>query len=956
MSNNWSQQPPEDRTAGNNGIARSGLLSDYRQQQPNQQVKQFSPINMPVRQVSPSNQIEPRTDGLQQRPAGGLLSRQRSGIHLASNLVSNTFDMVRRFSGKMGAVAGQQYDAPAPPLTRYHAPPPPPVGAVSDSLPKVRPWKRSFAVRMARRMRHRRERWQRGGNVWVTGSVLTVLAVFVVLFSSGTAYGYGYYQSQLPRLQNIANLHISQTTRIYDRNGKLLKELRDPNEGYRTPITFDDVPRVMVDAMISTEDKSFWENVGVDPQGLLRALSKGGSEGGGSGITQQLIKKMIFTHGENGVFDRKLPEATLAVGLTQQYPKTKILEMYFNTVPFGSENLGIEAAVNAYFGLQRRCDKNFKCTPGIKLLEYNAKGKKDPILGLARASLLAGMPQQPSVYDPTLGPENKQAALERQKLVLQQMVDNHIYLDGLQTVITPAIAKQAEELTAKMDFKPRDNNVKAPHFVDWIVGELKSVLGNGDMDKGAEILVTGGFNIYTTLDLDLQQFVERVSKHNITEPTYQYFKGVYSTLNKDLNVNDTAAVVMDAKTGEVLAMNGSIDYFKKGNDNPQVGGNVNIATSYRQPGSTFKPFVYATTFQMGWTPGIVLPDFRTFFPNGLPAGTSAEDKGLYTPTDYGRSYNNQTFSIRKSTANSFNVPAVKAISFAGVETVVNTVRRMGITSIDDYYLPSQRQQNLCIGASAAKCAGPSLALGSVEVTLLQMVGAYQVFANKGVKVPPQGIRDIWDNYGHQLYHWDPAKIQKDRIFSEQVSYMMTSVLADQSARSFEFGSNTTLSLWDYDPTCQTPRHPLPDCLNYQVAAKTGTTEGFRDNWTLGYTPNVVVGVWAGNAKGESMADGVTGITGAGPIWNAVVARATGLCSEAKVGVSCGAHVDRYKFAQNTFEQPPGIHKQCFSDSTGLKGGGSNCDWVMDGQDPLQDGPVSANPPLLPPKSDDKNNG
>ncbi|HZR40104.1 MAG TPA: penicillin-binding transpeptidase domain-containing protein, partial [Ktedonobacteraceae bacterium] len=428
-----------------------------------------------------------------------------------------------------------------------------------------------------------------------------------------------------------------------------------------------------------------------------------------------------------------------------------------------------------------------------------------------------------------------------------------------------------------------------------------------------------------------------VTRH-LTQTEYQKFTGGYGPLNTVNNVNDAAVVVMDAKTGEVLAMDGSSNY---NSTDPRVAGQVNAAVALRQPGSTFKPIVYSTAFQMGWYPGMVLPDFKTYFPNGMPTGTSIDNcstpKGkIYCPPDYGNSYHNMMSTIRVATANSFNVPAVKALEFAGVDNVVTTARRMGITDID-------KKLATCAGQTMSQCLGVSLVLGTTEVSPLQMTASYQVFADNGNRVPPQGVLDIWDNYGHHLYHYDPTKPPAAQAMSPQVAYLMTSVLMDEPARALEFPGDHDLSFADQTPSCA---YQIA-CPN-QVAAKTGTTDSFRDNWTIGYTPNVVVGVWVGNADNEAFNGNVVGITGAAPIWHSVIERVSGYCLQAIDGVDCGTISSHY--TQRMFTVPDGLQMANLSALDGLKGTGVN-DLVIDGTQPMQGGAIQPNN-----NNDNNNNG
>ncbi|PZW29254.1 membrane peptidoglycan carboxypeptidase [Thermosporothrix hazakensis] len=787
---------------------------------------------------------------------------------------------------------------------------------------------------------------------------LALLIAILISTITGGVLGFQYFQQQSDRLDSLANKNIQQNTRIYDRYGNLVAEVYDSQSegaGRRIPVSYQDIPRVLVDAQTAVEDASFWDNAGFDPIGIVRAAIT--RTGGGSTLTQQVIKNL--SGDDSHTLTRKATEAILAYSLTQKYPKWKILEMYFNVAGYGAQNLGVESAVENYFHLKQECDKNFKCKPGISKLEYNDKGQKDPLLGLARASLLAGLPQNPVILDPTRGQKSKAAALERQKIVLQRMIDTKVNVEGL-GVVTPELAKKASDLTAKMDFTPYRTIKKAPHFVDWIQTQMEQILGNGDIQLGHRLFLTGGFNIHTTIDMSLQEFVENAVERHLYKAEIQPFSnGLFAVAKDQYNLNSSAVVVLNAKTGEVLAMNGSPDYYST---DAKVGGQYNIAAagSGRQVGSTIKPLIYATAFMMGMSPATVLPDYQTFFPNGLPAGTPAptspeDQSGMYHPTDYGAKYNDQQSSIRLATANSFNVPAVKALAYVGVDNFINISKKLGLTTLN-------------------KDAKLTQALGTTNGTPLQMASAYQTFANEGVRIPPTGVLDVWDNYGHQLYHYDVAKAKHIRVFSPEISYLMTSVLTDQKARHFEFGDETTLSFWDWDGECSNlewewSNGVLPRC-QHEVAAKTGTTDDFKDNWTVGYTPNAVVSVWSGNANGEPMSGGEnggpTGITGAGPIWNSVMEYVSGRsCDDINQKftgdkIKCPTKPFDPKAAglsqQTHFNKPAKVVQTCtYSPVDGLlakNGEQSVCDYSIQGLEPQTTG-------VVPPKitvTDDNNKG
>ena len=849
---------------------------------------------------------------------------------------------MRRWSGKIAA-ARADYAAPEP-LVLYHPRAAEPV--------QHKPWKRSRAVRLSMQMRRRRTRWQhtRPGTkkiLSITGIVFA--ALLVVLLSSGFATAYAYYQSQLPRLQGLANEQTEQSTRIYDRNFKLIYTAYDGKYGRGTAITYNYIPGVMQDAMVAAEDHSFWSNTGIDPQGILRAAtqyaSNGYVDGGGSTITQQVIKNL--THDDQVSLQRKIPEAALAIGLTQQYPKWKILEMYFNVAPFGAQELGVDAAAADYFGLHAQCDASFKCIPAIAFLDRDLTScknpndlstcKQDPLLALARASLLAGMPQNPPAYDPTVNQTyNIPNALVRQDYVLNQMLGLNMGINlglGDQTndsslgLITPDIINQVETMTKKMHFAGFKYTKQDPSFVDWIIPIVESALGNGDGQLGAQLFLTGGFNIRTTIDSNLETFIENDVRHQLNDPVYQIFVRDYGPLNTVHNVNDSAVIVENAKDGEILAMDGSADYNSK---IPDIAGNVNAATALRPPGSSFKPVVYATAFQMGWYPGIVLPDKQTFFPGTNQTLDVNAPGATYHPFDYGQTYHNLNSNLLLDIANSFNVPAVKTLEYAGIDNVLNMARRFGITDIDeDAVLYSQaydKAHNTNVKFTTDQILGPSFALGSYDVSLLQMVGMYQVFADQGMRVPPQYVLDIWDNYGHHIYQYNTQSPPATRAISPQIAFLMSSMLSDNTARAIEFAPDTILTTDDWD--------------NRPVAAKTGTTDGFQDNWTLGYTPDIVVGVWSGNANGDLMKN-VVGITGAAPIWHDALEYASGRCFPTEpIGQLKGnwSNCGDMNFPADPFNPPPtvsgypGVIQQPVNTYNGLYGSGYTS-WMLSSEIP-----------------------
>lgn len=776
----------------------------------------------------------------------------------------------------------------------------------------------------ARRVRARKKRV---GRTWLS----LFFALLLILVASGLSSSFSYYQSLMPRLQALTNKQIEQSTHIYDRNGNLLYTLYDPNVGRSISINYTQIPGVLQDAQIAAEDKTFWTNAGVDVTATVRSaiidLLAQQAESGASTITQQVIKNLSGDATRSG--QRKLNEATLAIGLTQKYPKWKILEMYFNVASYGAQELGVEAAVQDYFGLKPQCDSQFRCTPATAFLDRdlvhcaNPSAEStcpvDPLLALARASLLAGIPQNPVNFDPMLSAGNVTALLERQDYVLNQMLSDHMQINlglGSQTqisgTITPAMIRQVEALSKQMQFVGFQNVLKAPHFVWWVINQLANTLGNyqdinpktGLSAPGLYLLLTGGFNIRTTLDLHMEEYVEQATYRHLQQPETQKLTGQTQILSKDSNVNDAATVVMDAHTGEILAMDGSASWT---DSDPRVGGELNGALSPRQPASTFKPIVMAAAFELGWYPGIVLPDTRTYFPLKATGKQPVASYNTYMPTDFGATYSGQDVNLDFAISNSLNVPAVKAYMFAGQQNVYTMARRLGITTIQ----PKQ--------------VNATIALGTAEVPLLQMVGAYQVFANGGVRMLPRNILSISDNLGHVYYNFDETHPQGTQVISPQIAYLVTSLLSDEPARAYEFHDDHDLSMWDW---------PQPDGSYPEVAAKTGTTDNFKDNWTIGYTPDLVVGVWAGNANGAPASTESIGLTGAAPLWHSVIEYASGHCTQAQDQIPCPPA--DFHYPDRRFTRPSGLVQQEVNTINGLAGSGYQS-WMIEGEEPQQSG-------------------
>jgi membrane peptidoglycan carboxypeptidase len=748
------------------------------------------------------------------------------------------------------------------------------LSTISGKLEAQNPTQRRTHINHFLLMKRRQQRFQE--NMKASARPLTLFFVFLIvilaLISSGVGGAYAYYQAQLPLINSMANNSLFQSTRIYDRKGRLLYELYDPRYGRRTYVNYNDISPLLISATVAAEDHTFWTNSGVDVQGTLRAaianLQNQTVVEGGSTITQQLVKNQLYLN-QARTIQVKGQEAILAYGLTQQYPKWKIMEMYLNTVYYGDLNYGVEAAAQNYFNLQPKCTATH-CAPAVSRLD------------LAQASMLAGLPQSPSYYDPTV---NKSVALDRQKVVLQSMVDLNM--------ITIKQAQQAQKEMAKFVFKPFSHNIQAPHFVHYVIDQVLVPMLSGQYGEqdGAQILFDGGYNIYTTLDLDVEKHVEQLTYDHLYKVSCDNYLGCYGPLNTQNNVNNAAVVVTDPANGEILAMNGSANY---NDNNPKVDGKYNAALALRQPGSSMKPFVYATAFEMGWYPAMILQDHQTIFPTLV----SNNPPTYYTPQNYdGHFHTGFPMTVRNAIANSFNIPALDAMEFAGIPNVLNTAARFGLTEIS---------------SRSPSSLGPSLALGTAEVSLLHLTSAYATFANQGVHVQPTSILEITDSQGHSLYTYNAAHPQGVQAVRKDVAFLMNSILSDKASRYHEFGAGNPLE------------------LDRPAAAKTGTTDSFKDNWTIGYTPYLAVGVWAGNSD-NSVMNNVIGITGAGPIWHDVMEYVS----------------HYYNYPPDDFIKPADVQLGTVSAYTGLlphPGEPTVTDWFINGTMPTIQGPYTPPPP------------
>jgi 1A family penicillin-binding protein len=609
-------------------------------------------------------------------------------------------------------------------------------------------------------------------------SVLSKVASFFVLIAAfctlSVFFLFFYFLGDLPRPEDFTEKKLVESTKIYDRTGNvLLYELY--GEEKRTVVPFDEIPDNVKKAVIATEDSNFYRHFGIDVHALIRSviadLRIGKPVYGGSTITQQLIRSSYLTTKKS--LRRKIREIVLAIELELRYSKDEIFSFYLNQVPFGNNAYGVEAASQTYFG----------------------KPVKE--LSLAEAATLAALIQRPSYYGDLS--KNLEALLARKNYVLERMRQ-----EGYITKEEKAAAEQE-----KINFQEIRQSLRAPHFVLYIRDQL--------LEKyGEDFLKENGLKVITTLDWDLQQLAEKIVKEGAER-------------NKIFQAYNAALVALDPKTGEILAMVGSKDYFGKSEGCAPGKGclfdpQVNIATYSigRQPGSAFKPFVYATAFKKGYTDKTIVVDEPTNF--GIYGGKP------YMPQNYDGRFRGPV-TLRSALAQSLNVPSVKVLAYlAGLEDSIKTAQEMGISTLTNppsYY-------------------GLSLVLGGGEVRLLDMVSAYGVFATEGLRIPPTGIKRIEDQRGTIL---EENRKNPERVLESRVARLINDILSDNPARAPIFGVSSSL----YIP-------------GYQVAAKSGTTQDFKDGWVIGYTPSLVVGVWAGNNNGTPMSKDPAVIT-AGPIWN-----------------------------------------------------------------------------------------
>jgi len=647
-------------------------------------------------------------------------------------------------------------------------------------------------IRQARagEYRARRQLWMAIGS-----TVLTILVILLSIGAAGSIAAYRFFtQTQTKYQQQVFTLHDLlplDNLKMYDSKGILLMQMTD--QGLQTTVPLDQVAPVLVNATVATEDKNFWTNPGVDVLGITRAalddLRSGRVIEGGSTITQQLIKNLVV--GNRDTLERKLQEIVLTPDINSHYSKRDIMQMYLNSIYYGNQAYGIDAAATVYFGLEDM--------PGGKSAAMQ--------LDLAQAAMLAGIPGNPSAFDPL---EHSQAAFIRFESVLglmetQGYITKVDALDAIKEAQNPNFFKTAPSLTNR-----------APHFTNFVLSELVQQFHLKDHSQ----LSRSGMQVYTTLDINLQDRIQKIAQQHIAE------------LRNAHNLTNAAEVLIDFHTGAIISLLGSIDYNDK-----SIDGQFDVATQgYRQPGSSFKPYVYVTAFKQGASPAQAIDDEPTTIDN------SGGNPPLYSPSNYDLQFHGH-MTLRCALQNSLNVPGVRVLKHVGINAAMQTAKEMGITSYTG-------------------TPGYSLVLGGLSIRLIDQTSAMGTFANGGVHVPYYGVEKvISSNTGKVLYQHqsNPGK----RAISPQLAYMMTNVLSDNASRIPEFYDCNVLQLYSKSQN---------DCYQGNrgvvrpAAAKTGTTEDFRDNWTVGYTTDYVMGVWAGNDDNSPMYQ-VTGVMGAAPIWH-----------------------------------------------------------------------------------------
>ncbi|MEI8143231.1 MAG: transglycosylase domain-containing protein [Candidatus Berkelbacteria bacterium] len=602
--------------------------------------------------------------------------------------------------------------------------------------------------------------------IWRVILIWSVYALLALIIFIGLAFVW--FAKDLPTPNNIANRKPTMSTKIYDRTGTIL--LYEAGDQKRTIITSADIPQTVKDATVAAEDTRFYQHNGFDTRGIFMALyekitGKTRVTRGGSTITQQYVKNSFLTADRSLI--RKFKELILSIELEAMYSKDQILTMYLNEIPYGNNTGGIEAASQMYYG----------------------KPAKE--LDLAQSATLVAIPQSPTRLSP-YGTHLDQL-VERRNYVLNQMVKI-----GKITVEQADEAKKEDTTTLGTVVKPKRESMKAPHFAMYVLNDLAEKYGDDKIQKE-------GLRVVTTLDMDKQKVAEDTIANNIKQLTSH-------------GANNAALVSVDPKTGQVLAMIGSKNYF-----DTTIDGNVNVADSRRQPGSSWKPIVYSTLFKGKYSPSSTIFDLTTDFGGGyIPHDADEKNRGPLT--------------ARQSLANSLNIPAIKSVMVAGIDNTIKTAVELGITGIDS--------------AAQRKTYGASFGIGVAEVKPIDMANAFSAFANGGYKSDITSVLQVYDANNKLIYDNEKEKAEPKKVLEPEIAYEIASMMSDNDARALVFGSRSALY--------------FPDRT---VAAKTGTTSDNKDAWTVGYTPSLSTAIWVGNTRGEPMKVGTFGSDIAGPIFH-----------------------------------------------------------------------------------------
>jgi penicillin-binding protein 1C len=601
--------------------------------------------------------------------------------------------------------------------------------------------------------------------------LLVALIVITLLGASGAAIGYSLVARDLPNPAELRERASDfETARIYDRTGQLLYAPADPNAGNRLYVPLAQIAPALIQATISTEDKRFYENPGFDPIGLSRAVFQAVTNqeeiAGTSTITQQLVRALLLDEDERTerTIRRKVREIILAAEISRTYEKDEILELYLNEIYYGNLAYGIEAASQTYFG------------------------KSAADLTLSEASLLAGLPQAPALWDPYTAPDT---AIGRQSEVLALMVANG-------DITLPEGQAALDEMAARVyELQPPQATIRHPHYTLTVLQQAEALLG-------AQSIYRGGLSIQTTLDPTAQQLAEET------------IAAARPAINAG-GANNASMVVLRPETGEIIAMVGSVDFRDEA-----IGGQVNMALALRQPGSSIKPLVYLSAFEQGWTPATLIWDVPTEFSDGVNAS--------YVPKNYDDEFHGP-LRLRPSLGNSYNVPAVKALEYVGVCSFIANVQKLGLSSLQD---PG------CAEVGQPRNYGLSLALGGGEIAPLELSGAFGALANQGRYIAPYAIQRITNRQGETLYEQLPADPVAAQVVRPEHAYLLSDILSDNNARQPEFGLNNGLVIPGYQVaaktgTSGTNRFDVRDAWTIGYAPQVLTTVwvGNTDNEPIG---------------------------------------------------------------------------------------------------------------------------